>query len=733
MARIDRITLRDDTGQLDFAADNQLVFRASFTDDVINVTADDFNVTGTSGAAITQIEAVNRNNAQYDITVAGPSLSTFNGEVGIELATPQDIRDAGDNSPVPSEVPGNNQVYTLTGPGDTTPPAIASITRQTPGDQTTGADTLTFRVTFSENVQNVNADDFTVNGTTATITGVNPISASIYDVTISGGDLAALNGPVGLDLAGAQNITDLADNALPAGEPVTDEVYTVANATVPVLTDIERLAPATETTGSGTLVFRVTFSETVQGVDTTDFVVNGGTTATVTNVIAANNSNNRIYEVTVSGGNLAAFEGTVSLALAAQQDITSLANVPVPVAVPSNNNETYTAIDAPDTIAPVLTSIERLTPGTATTNADSLVFQVTFDENVQGVDAADFTVNGNTTATITEVVAVNERVYNITVSGGNLATINGPIGLDLATNQNITDIAGNDLPAGEPKIDQTYTVSNDPTQTAKGLLKATGNILEITRLVSQESLRLNIESSKIISVGELTVFATDANGNNRTRVAKFSILEGNVLPIDYAPSFSLTDSTIAEGSFLQFEIVEAGVGTRVATVSTVSETEVTLAFEGGTELTAALTTAAINDDLLLDDAAAIDLTGLTGTSQVRFTVYREAALDNTVGFYTTDFADGRIIIDDVTGATLSPGDEGYEAAALANRLDIQLSCENNQVNTFETTIDNGIFLATYVVIDGVDPAVGEVLFSHQGANTRRFDQIRQVGTNAFGY
>ena len=73
----------------------------------------------------------------------------------------------------------------------------------------------------------------------------------------------------------------------------------------------------------------------------------------------------------------------------------------------------------------------------------------------------------------------------------------------------------------------------------------------------------------------------------------------------------------------------------------------------------------------------------------------------TPRFYTTDFADGRIIVDDLTGATLRPGEDGYEEAALANSLNIRLTGENNQVNTFEATITNGVFLGTYVIVDGV--------------------------------
>ena len=112
---------------------------------------------------------------------------------------------------------------------DTDPPGLDSFERQTPGTQNTNADTLVFRATFDEDVQYVTTGDFAVTGSSATVTAVSAVSASVYDLTVSGGDLASYNGTVGINLAGGQDIADLADNALPAGEPATDETYFLDN------------------------------------------------------------------------------------------------------------------------------------------------------------------------------------------------------------------------------------------------------------------------------------------------------------------------------------------------------------------------------------------------------------------------------------------------------------------------------------------------------------------------
>src|SRR5262249_40876155 len=118
---------------------------------------------------------------------------------------------------------------------DNAAPVLQSFLRQTPSGSPTNADTLVFRATFSEAVNNVDAADFSVTGTTAAVSAVALVSAGVYDVTVSGGDLAGLNGTVGLDLAAGQNITDAEGNALPAGEPATDQTFVIDN-TAPALT-----------------------------------------------------------------------------------------------------------------------------------------------------------------------------------------------------------------------------------------------------------------------------------------------------------------------------------------------------------------------------------------------------------------------------------------------------------------------------------------------------------------
>jgi len=114
-------------------------------------------------------------------------------------------------------------------------PQVKSIVRQAPPSSPTDADSLTWRVTFSEDVKNVDATDFAVTGTTAQLRVREVTASTVYDVTAFGGDLANLNGTVTLGFSAGQDIRDLADNPLAATAPTgTDESsYAVANAAAP--------------------------------------------------------------------------------------------------------------------------------------------------------------------------------------------------------------------------------------------------------------------------------------------------------------------------------------------------------------------------------------------------------------------------------------------------------------------------------------------------------------------
>ena len=121
-------------------------------------------------------------------------------------------------------------------------PEVVSIVRESGDPNPTNADALDFTVTFSEAVDGVDWSDFTVSGATITPSaGTLAVSTSdniTYTVTVSGGDLAAFDGDVGLDLVDDDSITSQSTTTELGGEGTTgagdggrtsDETFTVDN------------------------------------------------------------------------------------------------------------------------------------------------------------------------------------------------------------------------------------------------------------------------------------------------------------------------------------------------------------------------------------------------------------------------------------------------------------------------------------------------------------------------
>ena len=207
-------------------------------------------------------------------------------------------------------------------PADTTAPRVASIVRETPTSSPTNADSLTWRVTFSEAVSNVDAADFAVSGTTATVTAVATVSGvtGAYDVTASGGDLASVNGTVALTISSSHNIQDAASNALSNTAPTgtNDNSYVLDNA-APIVT-ISGLPSASNAPFTATF----TFSEAVTGFAVGDITL---TNASVSNFTATSTT---VYTALVTP--TASGTVTVNVPANAAQDAVGNGNTAVTLA-----------------------------------------------------------------------------------------------------------------------------------------------------------------------------------------------------------------------------------------------------------------------------------------------------------------------------------------------------------------------------------------------------------------
>jgi hypothetical protein len=96
----------------------------------------------------------------------------------------------------------------------------------------------------------------------------------------------------------------------------------------------------------------------------------------------------------------------------------------------------------------------------------------------------------------------------------------------------------------------------------------------------------------------------------------------------------------------------------------------------------------------------IDLTDLTGSVDVAFTLFREAALDNTAVYYPVLAEDGSIDTNGDGIADLTTGDAGYIKAALALATNLTLSTPNLQETEVSGQLAGGSLYAPLLLRNG---------------------------------
>ena len=208
--------------------------RHFFREDDISVTNGDWHQTSYT--------IYERMNGDRGVDIRATAESDFEGVMEIAVAANR----------FTDRVTNPNIAGSLTLRVDTKRPRIESIEHLTPESSPTNADSLTWRVTFTEDVKGVDLNDFTVSGTTAPLNFSEVTASRVYDLTASGGDLAGLNATVTLGLVSTPGISDTADNSLTETEPTgTDESAYVVDNTPPTV--------ASATVNRTTLV--ITFNE----------------------------------------------------------------------------------------------------------------------------------------------------------------------------------------------------------------------------------------------------------------------------------------------------------------------------------------------------------------------------------------------------------------------------------------------------------------------------------------
>ncbi|MEX2213887.1 MAG: choice-of-anchor B family protein, partial [Phycisphaeraceae bacterium] len=393
------------------------VIDVTFSEAVVGVDVTDLVLTGAGAASAVKSAPIDLGGNTWRFSVSG----LISGAVNVSLAPDaNDIEDAAGNDLAPL-----TWSYTVA-IADTTAPTVTSRT-PAPG-ATIVTSSVNIDVTFSEPVVGVDVTDIVLTGSgaaSAVKSAPIDLGGNTWRFAVSG----LVNGAVNVSLApDANDIEDAAGNDL---APLSWS-YTVAlpDTTAPTVTNMSPASSATVTTSDVNI--DVTFSEAVVGVDVTDLVLAGE--AVVSAVISAPiDLGGNTWRFAVSG----LVDGPVQVSLAPDaNDIEDAAGNDV---APLNWSF---KIALPDTIAPTVTN--RTPASGATITTTSVNIDVTFSEQVIGVDVTDLVLTGSgaASALTSEPIDLGGNTWRFAVSG----LTDGAVNVSLAPDTNdIRDLSGNDL------------------------------------------------------------------------------------------------------------------------------------------------------------------------------------------------------------------------------------------------------------------------------------------------
>ncbi len=429
----------------------QVTFRTTFSENVTGVDTADFAIHGTASGAIA---AVSGSGSTYDVTV---NNITGSGTLGLDLkSSGTGITDAAGNAISGGFTSGQTyniiqHIPTLSSVSIASNNSTASLAK--------AGDIVTLHFTASEPVNTPAVTIFTHsvvstpgsnNSFTATYSLTNNDATGIIPFTI---DFTSTKGAAGTRVTAT-----------------TDGTSVTFDKTAPGVTSINRHLPATQNTTANQVTFQITFSESVTGVDAADFAIRG----TASGTIASFSGSGTTYDITVN-----AITGTGTLGLDLKSSGTGIMDAAGNI-IPGGftSGESYT-IEQADVTAPSVQSIDRFSPTTQSTSTTSVVFRVTFSENVSGVDVNDFslTATGTVQGTINSVNG-SGGTYDVTL--GSLSG-SGDIRLDLkGSGTGIVDAAGNAISGGYT-AGQIYSISiiTDPNPVGESFVSVTplGNIV----------------------------------------------------------------------------------------------------------------------------------------------------------------------------------------------------------------------------------------------------------------
>ena len=315
---------------------------------------------------------------------------------------------------------------------DRTAPSVSGVVTVT--STPTNASTVSYTVTFSEDVTGFAASDVTTSGTATGCTpSITAVSASVYTVSLTN----CSSGTVGVKIV-ANSVQDSATNAGPAALYTGTAAVTI-DRTAATVSSATTTAPTN--TNNATIPFVVTFNEAVTGFTAADISSVGTATGCQYAVTAVSTT---AYNVSVTG----CADGIVGIKVAANS-VTDLAGNASPAADFSSSTVNL------DTAAPVAPTFSTTVPAISKTLPISET--ITFSETVTGFTASDLSITGTATGCQITLTAVSSTVYTASIN----SCTDGTVGLSLAANS-VADLSGNSGPAVIAPSGTITTVDRTP-------------------------------------------------------------------------------------------------------------------------------------------------------------------------------------------------------------------------------------------------------------------------------
>ena len=401
----------------------------------------------------------------------------------------------------------------------------------------------TVTITFSEAVTGLTTADFSVaNGTLGNLSSSD--GGITWTATLTpDADVTDATNLITLDNTG---YTDAAGNT---GTGTTDSNNYAIDSKAPAITSVGVPANGTYVAGDA-LDFTVNFDEAVT-VDTTGgtprLAITLDTGGTVyANYLSGSGSTALVFRLTVANGQQDS--NGIAVGTNLQSNGATLRDAAGNDTATTLNNVGATSAVLVDAAPPQVTGIAL--DGTSPTTNTTLGFTVTFSEDVNGVDLADFALSttGSASGTLLSLVQIDARTYRITVGG---VTGQGTLGLSLtAVGSGIADAVGNALQSNFSSTG--YTLGGLNTGDPEFRANPTPNVPTTPTAPPQPNVPGAPPSNTTSPLLPPPLFEQPTLGSGVPTVGNIFINNGALAPSYIAQVFASSDSGAGNGSGIGF-------------------------------------------------------------------------------------------------------------------------------------------------------------------------------------